>query len=61
MSLKPYSILFKDPTTYQTREFCCYAFDAYHARMEAMELVQEVHDHPNSITCIRREDHGFDW
>ena len=60
MALHPFCILYRDSAN-QIREFCTYAFDAYHARCEAIELVQHIHDHPTAITCIRREHNGFDW
>lgn len=60
MALHAYCVMYRDDAN-QTREFCCYAADAYHARMEAIELIQYVHDHPNAITLIRKEADGFDW
>lgn len=61
MSLKPYTIKYRDPLTWEFREFCCYAFDAYHARVEAAELVPAIHDHPNCVVHVLRESDHFDW
>lgn len=60
MGLKPYCVLYRDNTNLK-REFCCYADDAYHARLQATELIQHVQDHPNSIVHIRCEESNFDW
>ena len=43
------------------REFCCYADDAYEARLQAVELVQTIQDDPESIVSICRESKDFDW
>ena len=44
----------------QSADFCCYAPTAYDARIAAMELNRYVHDHPNTITHIIKEDE-FEW
>lgn len=60
MSLKPYTIVYHD-RQHNRREFCCYAFDSWHARCEAIDLVQDVHDNANCIVHIIQEDKPFDW
>lgn len=56
--LAPYCVLYQD-TLGNRREFCCYAFDAYHARLEAEELVGS--DTLKKILAIRKEETDFDW
>lgn len=56
--LAPYCVLYQD-TLGNRREFCCYAFDAYHARLEAEELVGS--DTLEKILAIRKEETDFDW
>lgn len=60
MSLKPYCVLYRDEHN-ERHEFCCYAENAYHARLEATELIACVHKNPNCIDTIRLEEHNFDW
>jgi hypothetical protein len=60
MTIAPYSVLYRDQTE-KLREFCCYADDAYQARLQAVELVQTIQDQPETIVSIRREAQDFDW
>lgn len=60
MKRSPYSVLYRDNANCQ-RVFCCYAGSAYEARIEAMEMVQFIHDHPNCIDQILKEATDFDW
>lgn len=43
------------------REFCTYAKDAYDARLQAIELVVDLHDCPSRIDHILKEPGHFDW
>ena len=60
MTIAPYSVRYKDQAN-RLREFCCYADDAYEARLQAVELVQSIQDDPESIVVICRESKDFDW
>lgn len=60
MELKPFGVQYSDESQ-RARVFCCYAQNAYEARLQAQELVQEIHDHPSCIDHIRCEETNFDW
>lgn len=60
MTAQPYTVRYVDDKALE-RDFCLYASNAYDARITAMEMVQHIHDHPNSITHILREADHFDW
>lgn len=61
MNQKPkrYSVGYTDKLN-NKREFCTYAYDAYHARISAIEMVQDIHTRPNSINYILEEGKD-DW
>lgn len=51
---KQYSVGYKDANGY-THELCCYAFTAYEARLQAIEDVGYINQHPNAIKYILEE------
>jgi hypothetical protein len=55
---KPYSVLYLDHSQ-NKREFCCYAKDAYNAKLEAEELIGS--DRLKRILNIHLEPEHFDW
>lgn len=59
-ALHPYTVSYLDKY-FDPYHYACYARDAEHARQSAMEMVQHVHDHPESIKWIAREREDFDW
>jgi len=60
MKLEPYRVryLSRESNGY---EFCCYAYNKPHARLQAIEMVQAIQDNPDCIQFILREDTDFDW
>lgn len=42
-------------------EYCCYAYNKTHALLQAQEMVQAIHDNPDCIQWILKEDTDFDW
>ncbi len=53
MTRHAYTISYLDSTRKRC-EFCTYANDSFEARLIAMETIQYVHEHPNSINYILR-------
>jgi len=53
-SLRAYTVHYRNCEN-KRFENCFYASDAYEARLMAMEFNRYIHDHPNSIDCIRLE------
>jgi len=42
--------------------YCCYAYDEDHARSQAVEMVQHIHDDVTRLKRIDRLRHeDFDW
>lgn len=58
--LHPYTVCYLDGE-FNPYQYCCYAHDKEHARLSAMEMVQHIHDHPESIKWIVKENTDFDW
>lgn len=54
----PFAVVYRDHAE-NTREFCCYATDAYNARLQADELIGP--DTLQKILQIRLEPEHFDW
>ena len=54
-ALKPYTVHYRNFQNIRL-ENCFYAFDAFEARMLAMEFNKFIYDHPNSIDLIRCEN-----
>jgi hypothetical protein len=59
-ALYPYTVSYFDKN-FDPYHYACYAHDVEHARLSAMEMVQHIHDHPESIKWIAREREDFDW
>ena len=59
-TLHPYTVRYLDRSS-DGYEYCCYAFNKLHARLQAQEMVQAIHDNPNCIQWILKEDTDFDW
>lgn len=55
---KPYSVRYQDHS-HNIRDFCCYAKDAYNARLEAEELIGA--ETLKRILSIHLEPEHFDW
>ena len=53
--LKPYTVHYRNFNNIRL-ESCFYAFDAFEAKVLAMEFNKYIHDHPNSIDLIRCEN-----
>lgn len=58
--LHPYTVCYLD-WEFNPYQYCCYAYDKEHARLSALEMVQHIHDHPESIKWIVKENTDFDW
>lgn len=58
--LHPYTVHYLDHY-FDRYVYCCYAFDKYHARLSAIEMVQRIHDNPDCIRSIVEEREDFDW
>lgn len=54
----PYAVLYEDHNG-KHWEFCCYAQNAYDARLEATELIRP--EILSRILQIRLEPENFDW
>lgn len=58
--LHPYTVSYLD-SEFNPYHYVCYAYDEEHARLSALEMVQHIHDHPESIKWIVKENTDFDW
>lgn len=58
--LHSYTVQYKDED-WVVREYCCYASGPMAAQIDAIEMVEHLHNHPHSILRILREDtpHNF--
>ena len=53
-----YTVQYLDATRHH-QSICEYAEDAYSARNQAVQAVEYLHSHPNSIDCILVEGSMF--
>jgi hypothetical protein len=58
--LHPYTVRYLDRNS-DGYEFCCYAYNKMHAKLQAMEMVQAIHDNPDCIVWVLKESTDFDW